>query len=213
MIWKDDQVCGIWDGDRSLISAFFLLGYHGKELEALNKVRRYRNLIHVSDIVKCDGQSLDEFIILDLSELSCAHTFPREQPTATDFCLWNEAFGKLCSGTTSLPHTLGHFLRKPHLPWSWYTTTEADHLYRYAQTIPPLYDTYRRQRGCIGTRYGKKHDWIETAIRAHPGVFYASVTMRDAICAVLHSTSRVPEIVTAPTFFLKTLQMFGNSSL
>ncbi len=37
--------------------------------------------------------------------------------------------------------------------------------------------------------------------------------MRDAICAVLHSTSRVPEIVTAPTFFLETLHTFGNSSL
>jgi hypothetical protein len=176
-------------------------------------VRRYRNLIHVSDIVKCDGQSLDEFIISDLSELSCVHTFPREQPTATDFPQWNEAIGKLCSGTTSSPYTLGHFLRKLHLPWSWYTTTEADHLYRDAQTIPPLYITYCRQRGCVGTRYRKKFNWIETAIGAHPGMFYASVTMRDAICAVLHSTSRVQEIVTAPTYFLETPQTFGNSSL
>ncbi len=76
VIWKDDQVRGIWDGDWSLISKFFWLGYQGKDLEALNIVRRYRNLIHVSDILKCDGQSLDEFIILDMSELSCAHTFP-----------------------------------------------------------------------------------------------------------------------------------------
>ncbi len=186
----------MWDLGRRLVTdiqIIFRLGYHGKNLEALNIVRRYRNLIHVSDIVKCDGQSLDEFIISDSSELSCTHTFPREQPTATDFCLWNKAIGKLCSGTTSLPYTL--------------------HLYRDAQTNPPLYNTYRRQRGCVGTRYGKRYNWIETAIGAHPGVFYASVTMRDAICAVLHSKSRVPEIVTAPTCFLETLQTFGNSSL
>jgi hypothetical protein len=116
VIWKDNQVCGIRDGDPSLISNFFWLGYHGKDPKAINIVQRYRNLIHVSDIVKCDGQSLDEFIILDSSDLSCAHTFPRVQQTATDFCLWNKAIGKLCSGTTSLPYTLGNFLCKPHLP-------------------------------------------------------------------------------------------------
>jgi hypothetical protein len=26
VIWKYDQVCGIWDGDQSLISEFFLVG-------------------------------------------------------------------------------------------------------------------------------------------------------------------------------------------
>jgi hypothetical protein len=143
-IGETDQVSGTWEGDRSaLISEFFWLGYRSKDLESLNIVQRCRNLIHVSDIIKCDGKTLDEFITSDLIEVSEAHTFPWEQPTKSDFRLWNKAMIKLCSGSTSLLYILGNFLRKPHLPWSWYTTAEADCLYRENLVSPPSHDIYR----------------------------------------------------------------------
>ena len=108
-IQETDQVSGIQEGDQSLISDFFWLGYRSKDLESLNIVQRCRNLIHISDIIKCDGKTLDEFITLDLIEVSEAHTFPREQPTKSDFRLWNKAMIKLCSGSTSLLYILGNF--------------------------------------------------------------------------------------------------------
>jgi hypothetical protein len=37
--------------------------------------------------------------------------------------------------------------------------------------------------------------------------------MRDETCAILHSTSRVPEELPVTKSFLKTLELFGNSSL
>jgi hypothetical protein len=142
-IQETDQVSGIREGDRSLISDFFWLGYRSKDLGSLNIVRRCSNLIHVLDIIKCDGKTLDEFITLDSIEVSEAHTFPREQPTESDFRLWNEVMIKLCLGSTSLPYILGNFLRKPHLTWSWYTTAEADCLYCENLVSPPSNDIYR----------------------------------------------------------------------
>jgi hypothetical protein len=120
-------------------------------------VQRFRNLLHVSDIVKCDGQTFDEFITSESSKISGAHTFSREHPTKANFWLWNIAIDKLCSGTTSLPYALGCFLCKPHLPWSWLTTADADFLYQESQTIPSSYDIYCHQRTGVGTRYGKKY--------------------------------------------------------
>jgi hypothetical protein len=75
VIQETDQVSGIREGDQSLISIFWGAGYQGKDLKALNIIQWFRNLLHISDIVKCDGQILDEFITSDLSKISGAHTF------------------------------------------------------------------------------------------------------------------------------------------
>jgi hypothetical protein len=56
--WTDDMVQGIREGDRLLISEFFQLGYHGKQLAALNVVRCFCNLLHGLDITRCDRLSL-----------------------------------------------------------------------------------------------------------------------------------------------------------
>jgi hypothetical protein len=89
------------------MAEFFRLGYRGKELAALNIVRRFCNLLHVLDIAKCDGVSLDEFVVSDLAEELIMHIFPRKEPTQTNHRLWNEAITRLCNGSPSLPYMLG----------------------------------------------------------------------------------------------------------
>jgi hypothetical protein len=179
----------------------------------LNIVRQSRNFLHVSDIVRCDGHTLDKYITSDSTEVSKAHTFLWEHPTEGDFQLWNKAIIKVCSGTTCLPYTLGKYLRKPHLPWSWYTTTDADYLYCGSLTILSLHDIYHCRRTGVGTRYRKKYDWVRTDPGGHPRTLYASVTMRDETCAILHSTASIIEVIPTPMSFLKTLESFENSSL
>jgi hypothetical protein len=68
------------------MSKFFCLGYCGKELQALNIVRRFCNLLHISDIAKYDGRTLDKFEISDCAEELVSYIFPREEPTLAD--LW-----------------------------------------------------------------------------------------------------------------------------
>ena len=77
----------------------------------------------------------------------------------------------------------------------------------------PSHDIYHCRRTGVRTRYGKKYDWVRTDPGGHPGNFYASITMSDETCAILHSTARVPEELPSPASFFKTLELFGNSSL
>ncbi len=91
IINKDDQACGICENNRSLMSELYRIRYHSRSLVALNIVRRFRNLFHVSDIIKCDGHTTDEFIVSSSAETSTSLGFPCEEPTNVDFWLWKEA--------------------------------------------------------------------------------------------------------------------------
>jgi hypothetical protein len=73
------------------MSKFFRVGYRGSDLAAQNIVRRHPNLLHLSDILKCDGITLDKFVISNYAERLQKHVFPREEPTASDLSLWRDA--------------------------------------------------------------------------------------------------------------------------
>jgi hypothetical protein len=125
----DDLAHGVRKNNQSLMSEFYRIGYRGKELLALNIVCHYCNLLHLSDISKCDGVTLDEYIVLDCLEISALHVFLRGEPTPSNHRLWREAISWLCSGTTTLPTSLGPFVRFPHIHCQWFTNEEADTLY------------------------------------------------------------------------------------
>ena len=91
IINKDDQVRGICENNRSLMSELYRIRYHSRSLVALNIVCRFRNLFHVSDIVKCDGHTIDEFIVSGSAETSTSLVLLREEPTNADCQLWKEA--------------------------------------------------------------------------------------------------------------------------
>ncbi len=130
LIHEDNLVLRVREGDHSLMAELFRLGYCSKELLALNIVWRFRNLLHVSDIAKCDGHTLDEFVVSDFAEELVHHVFPREEPTWADLQVWNKAISRLCSGSTSLPYTLGPYVHHPHLPQMWFTTATSETLFR-----------------------------------------------------------------------------------
>jgi hypothetical protein len=102
--FRDDEILlGARENDRALMSEFYRLGYRNKELVSLNIVRHFCNLFHLSDISKCDGVTLDEYVLTNQSELSTRHVFLWEEPTSDDQRLWKEAILRLCSGTSILP--------------------------------------------------------------------------------------------------------------
>ena len=48
------------EGDSSLMCLFYDAGFTGKQaLEALNVVRRFKNVLHLSDLLLCDGKTID----------------------------------------------------------------------------------------------------------------------------------------------------------
>jgi hypothetical protein len=180
---------------------FFHLGYQGRDLGPLNIVHLFRNLLHLSDISKCDRSTLDEFVISDSAESLVLYVFPREQPSPSDLYLWKEAIGRLCSGTTILPCTLGRHICLPHLPVLWFTTTDCACLYHVCENT---YDIYEKQQG-LGTWHGTKYVWISNEGGPHPGTHFASVTMCSDICAVMHLCMPLPIPSIVPLTFLAML--------
>ncbi len=55
------------------MAKFYQIGYQGKHLESLNIVHRCCNLLHLSDISKCDRIALDKFVISDMAEESAKY--------------------------------------------------------------------------------------------------------------------------------------------
>jgi hypothetical protein len=105
--WSEDQLHGTREHDHSLMSEFFQVRYCGVDLAALNIVRHFCDLLHLSDISKCNGITLDNFVTLDYAETSHSHVFPKEEPLASNFRLWCNVIHRLCSGTSTLPVPLG----------------------------------------------------------------------------------------------------------
>jgi hypothetical protein len=83
----EDMVQGRREKDQLLVSEFFWIGYCGKQLASLNIVRYFKNLLHVSNITRCNGLSLNNFVISDMTEKSMQYTFPLEEPTPSNFNL------------------------------------------------------------------------------------------------------------------------------
>jgi hypothetical protein len=54
----EDQVHGARERDQPLMSEFFWVGYRGSDLNALNIVHRFCNLLHLSNILKCNRITL-----------------------------------------------------------------------------------------------------------------------------------------------------------
>ena len=67
--------------DQALMFLFYLAGYTGNELERLNRVRKLKCLLHLSDILKCDGKSLRDGVLGRDYFNSLTHKFPLERPT------------------------------------------------------------------------------------------------------------------------------------
>jgi hypothetical protein len=209
-----DTVQGIRENDCSLMAEFYQIGYRGKQFTGLNVVCCFWNLLHISDIVHCNGLTVDEFVLSDNAEVSPKYTFLQEQPTTSDFKLWKEALNCLCLGTTRLPYTLGRYLRHPHLPCQWYTNESAEALfYIDSGTEHPEYEVYQLQPSTVGTWHGRKYDWYLSKTGIHPGTHFASVSMISPTCAEMYLGAPFLEIQTQSTLFLEVLDSYEDCGL
>jgi hypothetical protein len=111
----EDQVHGAREHNCPLISEFFHVGYCGNNLVVFNIVHRFRILIYLSNISKCDGITLNEFVVSDCSKILHLHVFPREEPLAANFRQWHDVIRQLCAGTATIPALLGRLICPPHI--------------------------------------------------------------------------------------------------
>ena len=200
--------------DQDLISEFHRIGYEGAELYALKVVANYKQVLHLSDIVCCDGITIDRWALSDEPGMSETHTFPHEQPTRRDFEHWRDAIRILTSGRLRLEQRLGPFIREPHVSYDWRTNRDASALYRRRiQGVETMYDVFEKDPSSRVTRHGVQYQWTSTWVGELPGDCYATVHHVSEMTVTLHSKALCPTTPDQPTSFWSALHSFPNQSL
>jgi hypothetical protein len=67
------------------------------DLLSLNIVWMYKMVIHLSDVVMCNGKTIKRSVLLANVGKSEAHKFPVQPPTPTDMNLWTTALQRISS--------------------------------------------------------------------------------------------------------------------
>ena len=94
-------------------------GYRGKPLESSNVVCKFLNLIHLLDLVLCDGTTLSDEVLKASGQMDSNVRFPKEKPTRKDRSLWIQFIGTLTADHKTLSQPFGSYISLPHAKLRW----------------------------------------------------------------------------------------------
>jgi hypothetical protein len=89
-------------------------------------MRMHKSMIHISDIVLCDGKTIKPEMLTSSPGQSDMHKFPTQRPTSLDLELWKKAPQKISSEFLVFTVQLQEYISQPHDIPIW--TTNADGL-------------------------------------------------------------------------------------
>lgn len=149
-IWEKCDIYGVWvvfndtplekprERDKWLMQEFIQLGYSSNELPQLNRVRRYQQVLFLSDVCGASGSGLNERYLRKQtqSESWLSLKFPVEKPATTDFCLCNVAIRQLVP-MAGLAVRLGNFLHSGYKQWRY--CNQAQHLEHISGGLMDVY--------------------------------------------------------------------------
>jgi hypothetical protein len=126
--------------DKWLMAEFLRLGFSKKDLERLNRVRLYMQVLFLSEVLGASGRVLDERYLRKRPKHEAWSTlkFPQERPSPADFNLWKQALRQLVT-VEGLPVRLGRFLHKGFKRWEWRVCTQENYLLHYTDGVMDVY--------------------------------------------------------------------------
>jgi hypothetical protein len=116
-------------GDKSLMSEFVRVGYAKAVLLSLNIARMHKMVIHLSDIVRCNGKTIKQSMLSASVGTSEAHKFPVQRPTPTDMNLCTTALRQISSEFYVLTVSLQEYTTLHHLKPTWRLSQNRDILH------------------------------------------------------------------------------------
>ena len=88
---------------------FLVLCLDKYTMTALDVVRKFKCIIHVSDLLLADGTTVDPFVLTNEEGHSDRHPFLHERSTSSDFELWRTYVHAITSPTLHYQPTIGPF--------------------------------------------------------------------------------------------------------
>jgi hypothetical protein len=157
--------------------------YGGPNLASWNVFRQHKNIVHVSCIVLCDGQTMYPSFLSITRGNSNLHKFPLQYP-APQHALWKSALKLISLTYYMFPTKLGDYTNAPHRHFTWRTNENGTVLHESlsAEEIMVYVPSIARTSHS-GTTLIKSH----TIIGASTLPFYASTSRTLATTVCLHS--------------------------
>jgi hypothetical protein len=196
--------------DKPLIPLFRLHNYIGPDLTSLCRTRKFYQVHSLADVICADGTTVDPKVISGRPG-SSSHVFSWEQPTPSDFALWESALRCITSPYLRLTPALGPYLCEPHVPYEWFASEDEEHLYHHFS--PAGYDIFKLRHDCVRTRSGRRYDKISTLPGQSSAPKYASIVNYASNHVTLHSTCPVYTSPTNTITFLTSIRSSPTQSL
>jgi hypothetical protein len=97
----------------------------------LHRCRIHKGMLFLSDIAAANGRHLDRSFLNrdDTPSHVSRYTFPREEPTDSDWSVWKEFWYSYLTTQLVLPRPLGRWLYPTHRQWKWFFN-DGEILYR-----------------------------------------------------------------------------------
>jgi hypothetical protein len=161
------------------MSEFIRVGYKQADLLLLNIMRMHKMVIHLSDIVMCDGKTIKRSMLTPSAGYSEAHKFPVQGPTPMDMNLWTTALRMISSEFNVPTLPLQEYISTKHSRPSWRLSQNGDILHHnikrngkdYHVKHTPTNDSLVQQ-----TRSGRQFQSNVTKVGYSESPIFASIT-------------------------------------
>jgi hypothetical protein len=131
------------------------------ELMQIQRVRHYKKVSSVADIVLCDGMTVDPEM-WNTTPGESSRDFPLQRPSQADFQVWKRAIGALVRNKDKLRRPLGDFISKPHKQDVWFINDSRTHA--FYRTPTGRYQQYIKEDSPYTTRFGARYRLQEEEI-------------------------------------------------
>ena len=188
VILSDDIIVPpIRENDKVLMEEVLqILPYH--QWVPFNRARRHFQIYFLSHLIMCDGTTVHPTAIDPTlaNHRTTGMRFPKEQPTDTDFEIWNHTIRRLTSPTLTLSPPLGRFLQTCPEYYTWQTNTAQAYVVRHNKD--KSYDVYYPTNQHNHTRRRNYFEYHHTTAHKPPCNLTASVIPHNNHKVTLHST-------------------------
>ena len=191
--------------------------YKGQDLIALNVFHMYKQVVHTSCIVLCNGRTIDRECLTMTPGHSYHHKFPFQCPTTSNWTLQENALKKISSQYYTFSHQLGDFVSSPHCPKKW-TTTHDGHILHHSQIINDqdvhlIYVKPTRYSSRPQTRSGIIFQTSHSVLGTSDLPYHASVIQTGNNSIQLHSWTKIYAPPSNVPSFWDNIGAYGNESL
>lgn len=129
---------------------------NGADGKRLNRIRHYKCVIHVSDMVSCDGKLIESSMLDDLRGETSSITFPEESPTRSDFQYWRDCLRAITSASHTFGQVLGPYVAKSHVHHRWFVADDEGELfYRFEDNGENMHSVFAKEQAAYDTRFGR----------------------------------------------------------